>query len=191
MNYMILNGNQMRKKNNKNYSNLMNTKKKLFHIKNDVFKDELNVAVGYSAKELEEMLKKRECAIDDKFINDLKFANGAVIETENKTGKIFILWLNNFNHDVRSHGLLVHEVSHAIFAMLNFRGVQIDTEKDISNETYAYTLEFFYTEILKRLNRHINNSFKTHAKKTKMPRNKNLRMVRNGKKPRRFQTKKN
>lgn len=55
-----------------------------------------------------------------------------------------LIWLNKFPETVEDYGDLVHEIEHAVYYILESRGLKHTAESD---EAYAYLSSFLFCEI--------------------------------------------
>ena len=121
--------------------------KKYFVIKDRTLQNNLNVFLGYTFEELNRFLNKRGYEeLDDKF----KHSNGvAFVSYHNSDNGVpcFTIWIPEFYWVLSKQALLVHELSHIVFMLLDNKGIVISEVKDSANETYAYLLEFLFLEL--------------------------------------------
>jgi len=126
-------------------------KKKYLIIFEPVYRNKLNVFLNYSFEELNKFFKKRGYGLlDEKFKQD-----GGVCFIQFREGQVpcFTIWIQNFKWTLGGQATLLHELSHYIFAVMNYKGIPINNAETDANETYAYLLEYFFYELSRRISK--------------------------------------
>lgn len=124
---------------------------KIIKIINDIFKLEILVVANCTTKEANKYLKK----IDNKwFIEcDTRDTVGQLVRAFH--GQYRIIYLEKLNKSQQSRAELVHELFHLVIRICDDKGVpnvpNIHTGH-CGDETGAYLIEYYYNEIMKRLN---------------------------------------
>lgn len=106
---------------------------KFYKVKNELFKAPLSLFIG----NVDEYNKK---------IKELGYNDNAVFATGN--GKFWsqdnfcVMWIN----DLSNKGLIIHELSHYCFYVMNRKGIPINVEND---EVFAYMIEYMFNKLSK------------------------------------------
>ena len=128
----------------------MKLKKTYFVITDNTLKNNLNIFLNYSFEELNRFLKKRGF---DLLKEKYSASNGVAFICYK--GKIphFTIWISNFKWLLSGQALMVHELSHVVFQMLDYKGINIEKPENDANEIYAYLLEYFFLETSRKISK--------------------------------------
>jgi hypothetical protein len=118
-------------------------KKTCIVIQDRTLKNNLNVFLNYTFEELNKALKKQGTGI----LSD-KYKDSEAITFVPHKGAVpyFTIWIPDFKWVLWQQAVLGHEIIHAIFAMLDYKGIPIEKPEETCNETFAYLFEFFFLE---------------------------------------------
>ena len=100
-----------------------------------VFKDSYDVGERNSKDLLEHLNKYSETS------------NG--LFTHNEISNTFVLWLSQIPDSIKWEGVLIHEINHAVFRLLDELGME---HTSASDEAYSYLSEYLYIEIMNKFN---------------------------------------
>lgn len=122
---------------------------KKFKIKDNVFKTEVMFVINCDHVQFERIAKKFGAKIqNDEYGED---TIGTVLRS--KDG-FRIVWLRHMSKRTEDIACLVHEVVHLVVRILEHKGVPVKANietGDCGDETHAYLMEFYVSEVLKRI----------------------------------------
>ena len=117
--------------------------KSLLTIPISIYRTKLKVFFG-SVKDCCKAMKKD--GVPDYYIEEwgkhASYYNGMYYEEDEHDYRL--LWLDKIPVSVDDYGSLVHELSHAVFHILDDKGLKHTNESD---EAYAYLIGYLYSEI--------------------------------------------
>ncbi len=126
---------------------------KTIKIRNETYQTNTEFWIGGTEKEF---IKKAKTEGQDLIEDGTK---GMCFQVRDKNSpKIlkWIIWLGSEIKTIEGRGIAVHEMIHLVFDVLSYKNVRpIMGDDDIfmgtTQEPYAYLMEYFYTEVFKRL----------------------------------------
>lgn len=122
---------------------------KKFDIIEPVFCSCVTIIVGWKWDKLKNYLNKHQ-HLNEKPIDDFhEFSSGVQFQIKTKSGRIaWVIYLNQFVYMAKDLGILVHEVGHLVFRILETKQVPIRGEND---EVFCYLQEYYVREIIKKI----------------------------------------
>jgi hypothetical protein len=122
---------------------------KAFEVHIPIYKEYLYVLVGTPKESVEALMEKYD--LGDKNAETLiehlnKHSKNSVgIFTYNEESKTYTIWLQQEPDTIAWEGVLLHEINHAVFYMLDNLGLE---HTQASDEAYSYLSEYLYVEIM-------------------------------------------
>ena len=121
--------------------------KKHFYIDHGTFSFNIAVFIGYEHNEMIKDLSK-VCDLTEEE-KEVLFMEG-MGRTTMLSGNQTIIQLKNISCPIKFHGLLAHEIFHAVEFLFDIIGIPHDPEK--TSESYAYQIQYLTEQIYKKLN---------------------------------------
>ena len=117
--------------------------KKLKHIEVNipVFKADIHYIVDCDYKELNRYCKKKFELSEDYNFDNLENADGAFLTLKKENTIERIVWLEEFSMSHSRLGVLVHETTHAVIRLLEWKGIPYSSENN-QDETFAYLMDY-------------------------------------------------
>lgn len=128
-------------------------KLKHIEVKCPVFKCDLHYIINCDYKEFNKYCKKKFELDRDENYEFLKDADGTtIILSADGSGDMYrVVWLEKFNMKHDKIGVLVHETTHAIIRILDWKGIPYSSEGN-QDETFAYLMDYFISNFIYQFN---------------------------------------
>lgn len=124
---------------------------KAFEVYVPIYKKYMYVLVGTPKESVETLMEQYE--LGDKNAETLiehlekHKKNSAGIFTYDEESNTYTIWLPQEPDTIALEGVLLHEINHAVFYMLDNLGMGHTRESD---EAYSYLSEYLYVEIMNK-----------------------------------------
>lgn len=121
---------------------------KQVEIQDKTFNNSVMIFLNCTHKELNQYLKK----IGFSTVKELESASGLFFLSERKADKVKAcgIVIFKYDHDIKSQGILVHEICHLVRYITFKKGM--DNKDHTNDEVFAYLTEFFYTQAIEKIN---------------------------------------
>lgn len=124
---------------------------KAFEVRIPIYKEHMYVLVGTPKESVEALMEQYD--LGDKNAETLiehleKYSKNSVgIFTYNEESNTYTIWLQQEPDTIAWEGVLLHEINHAVFCMLDKLGME---HTQASDEAYSYLSEYLYVEIMNK-----------------------------------------
>ena len=125
----------------------MKSKLKHIEINIPVFKSHLHYVFNCDCKELTKYCHRKFDTDED--FELLKDSNGAMLTLRSKDAVKRIVWLKKFDLSHENLGVLVHETTHAVIRILEWKGIPYSAENN-QDETFAYLMDYLISNFIYR-----------------------------------------
>ena len=133
-------------------------------IQEPVFETSVALIVNCSFEEMKKWDEARRHPDEDPLSDREKNANGFCYAARNKLGEhCFVVYVKKFDWTVQCMGVLIHELTHLIFRICDYKNIPIRLEND---EVFCYLLEYYQRQALSKLKGHAPQLKKRNRKKS-------------------------
>lgn len=122
--------------------------KKLILIDEPVFKSAIHLFWGYSFEQVNHFLASRAM---DEVEEDYKGSLGLSWSSDEKGTSYHSIWLSSAEWTLKEQAVFAHELCHAIFDVMDAKGLTI--YKNDCNESYCYLYEYYFLRFCREIQR--------------------------------------
>ena len=124
---------------------------KAFEVYIPIYKKYLYVLAGTPKESVEALMEQYELGVKnaETLIEHLEkhSKNSVGIFTYNEESNTYTIWLPQEPDTIAWEGVLLHEINHAVFYLLDNLGME---HTQASDEAYSYLSEYLYVEIMNK-----------------------------------------
>lgn len=124
---------------------------KAFEVYIPIYKKYLYVLAGTPKESVETLMEQYELGVKnaETLIEHLEkhSKNSVGIFTYNEESNTYTIWLPQEPDTIAWEGVLLHEINHAVFYLLDNLGME---HTQASDEAYSYLSEYLYVEIMNK-----------------------------------------